>query len=183
MIASHYAAAGDQPAALRATRPRATLAARRCTPTPRSPTSPNARSSCGRASPRTRDLTSSITSICWRWRRGAYGDRRRPRRARRCCSGARSRSSIPSATRSATRRCSARLSRVQWSLNRGQGVETAERALALLPRGGGPRAGAAAGLAGADARPARALPRCDRRRRGGARRPRSRPATRSPSAR
>ena len=79
----------------------------------------------------------------------------------------------------------ARLSRIQWSLNRGLGRrrDRAARAGAAAPGRGEPGPGAAAGLAGSNPLSARALPRCDRGRRGGARRRRSPPGTCVPRAR
>ena len=54
--------------------------------------------------------------------------------APRCCSARARGARSGQRTRGATRRCSRDLSRIQWSLNRGgEAVETAERALSMLP--------------------------------------------------
>ena len=93
--------------------------ARRSSPTARPPTSPSARSSCGRACPTGEALSTSTTSICCVLAAGAHGDRRRPGARARCCCESALGSSTPSAIRAATPSVLARLPRTQWMLNRG----------------------------------------------------------------
>ena len=65
-IAGHYAAAGDQPAALHSTIVAARAAAARVTRRARPPTSPSGRSSCGRGSTEPdRPWRGSTTPSCW----------------------------------------------------------------------------------------------------------------------
>ena len=137
MIASHYAAAGDQPAALRASVHAATLAGRAHAYGEVSELLERALELWPRVTEDARPQR-SIMSICWRGRRGHTGSPVTGR-ARRSCSIARSKRWIPSARPQRYAALLGRLSRVQWSLNRGQvAIETAERALAMLaPEEGG----------------------------------------------
>ena len=158
-IAHHYAAAGDQPAALRAT-VQAALAAREV-------------HAYGDAA----DLAERALDLWPRVPDAAGDDPARPRLAADAGRGAhRAAADRPRAETLLKRaldeldpevdprRYSSlldELSRIQWTLNRGVGGGgDRQRALALLPsRGGQPRARVAAGVAGPDTTSPRALPR------------------------
>ena len=135
-IATHYAAAGDQPAALRATVAGGAGGRNACTPTARSPTSAErALELWPRVAETARAAARSITSICWAG--GARPRHRRRPRARRGAAAARARASSTPTRAGPLRGAAGERSRgPSGTLNRGrESLETAQRALALLPAG------------------------------------------------
>ncbi len=159
-IAGHYAAAGDQPAALRAA-VRAALAAREVHAYGEAADLAERALELWPRVPEPEQLTSLDHVDLLALAAGGARHRRRTQRAPRCCWRTALHELDPAADPRRYSSLLARLARVQWSLNRGpEGIDTAQRALSMLPEGDDEsRASAAARVAGAHAAPAWSLSR------------------------